>query len=509
MADLDPVIKTIIAEALGEGPDGMRMVGETILNRSQQRGIEPARVVAQPYQYTGYSNPGPAAVRAFNDPAAISAAQAAWQLAQGPDDPTKGANHYYAQGTISQPSWARNMTNTVTHGGHTFYTDRPFTQQSIPRAAPSPSQPTPSMAALRQMSSPTNGNTALQTSLNQYATRERNRVTPAIPPWAAMGMNQGAPVVQSGALSADQKAAANRAALQMNQSYVGQDSKGGTIPYPGVDARMDAARRAALSMGGNFSYAGNQGSGMLRNDRLPQGQPGLPARYGTMSPNQVNAIGVPVAPAPRTTNPRTAPVPANMSSSLMASRGRVAPTPFQRSTAVGTQLSVTPRNAPVPMPANMRPNVAPVPFARPNFGMGGPGFAPVNAAAMAQARTAPQPAIPAWASMAMNQPAPVAPTRPAVGTVLGMAGNGGLQTQGYGGVNNSITQKNFAAAQGQQINPNGTMSLMAGGGPSHFNGVATGGSAYDNNQSAGIAVIAPDAETLARMQAARASRSNG
>lgn len=149
MADnLDPVIKTIIAEALGEGQTGMQMVGETILNRAQQRGLTPEGVVTQPSQYTGYWSPGSAAQKAFNDPNVVTAAQAAWQMAQGADDPTGGANHYFNP-NLAQPSWARNMTPTTTYGGHAFYTDRPVTQQ-VAQSGKAPSPQTQSNSIQRQ-----------------------------------------------------------------------------------------------------------------------------------------------------------------------------------------------------------------------------------------------------------------------------------------------------------------------------------------------------------------------
>ena len=176
--EIDDVIKTLIAEGVGEGTEGMRRIAETILNRAEQRGISPEEVVRQRAQYTGYSNPGPAAVRAQSDPSAISAAQAAWQLAQGPDDPTGGANHYFNP-SIVRPSWAQSMTPTGEYGGHAFYTDRAVPPRNIP---PSIASMSPTAAAVRQMTSPSGGNGALQSALNQVATRERNRVAPQLPP---------------------------------------------------------------------------------------------------------------------------------------------------------------------------------------------------------------------------------------------------------------------------------------------------------------------------------------
>lgn len=141
MADnLDPVIKTLIAEALGEGPEGMRLVAETILNRADKRGMSPTGVVAQPAQYTGYSNPGPSAQRAFNDPIAVAAAQAAWELAQQPGDPTGGATHYWApQGMPGgrDPYWADSETKAggrVKIGNHIFLAHNPVPPRDVPGA---------------------------------------------------------------------------------------------------------------------------------------------------------------------------------------------------------------------------------------------------------------------------------------------------------------------------------------------------------------------------------------
>lgn len=131
----DDILKTLIAEALGEGPEGMRLVAETILNRAAIRDLSPEEVVRQPKQYTGLNSPGPAAKRAWSDPQALSAAQAAWELAQAPGDPTGGADHYYAPGTISQPYWAKGMKPTVEAGGHKFFSSRPLPPGELPQVA--------------------------------------------------------------------------------------------------------------------------------------------------------------------------------------------------------------------------------------------------------------------------------------------------------------------------------------------------------------------------------------
>lgn len=156
------IIDTLIAEAAGQGEESMRRVAETILNRSAIRNLTPEQVVMQANQYTGYSNPGPGAVRSQNNPAVRALAEAAWRTAMEPGDPTGGADHYYAPGTISQPSWARGMTPTGQYGGHNYYSSRPIPPGEIPntvatalsvtptpRVAPSPVTISPDLAQMR------------------------------------------------------------------------------------------------------------------------------------------------------------------------------------------------------------------------------------------------------------------------------------------------------------------------------------------------------------------------
>lgn len=217
--DIQDVINTLIAEGIGEGPEGMRRIAETILNRAEQRGISPAEVVRQRAQYTGYSNPGPGAVQAMRDPNAITAAQAAWQMAQGPDDPTNGANHYWNPNIVN-PSWAGSMQSLGQYGNHAFATDMPNWQRPAPRVAPTPLMASSALQGSRAVTSPSGGNTALQSALEQVATLERNRVTPASVEERVTARNR---VTIAPTKNPALEQAARRAALTMNQSYAGQE----------------------------------------------------------------------------------------------------------------------------------------------------------------------------------------------------------------------------------------------------------------------------------------------
>ena len=278
--DIQDVIRTLIAEGVGEGQEGMRRIAETILTRAEQRGISPAEVVRQRAQYTGYSAPGPAAVRAFNDPAALSAAQAAWELAQGPDDPTGGANHYWNPNIVN-PSWAGGMRQLGRYGNHAFASDRLVPPRDVPnavgtqldvrRTAPTPVSQAPLMASSRSVTSPSGGNSQLQTALNRVAVREGNRVTPASAEDRVTARNRQF-FAQPEPSRPSTNDAARRAALQMTQSYVGQDRAPARVaapaPVPARPSTNDAARRAVLSMGGNQTYAGQSASPRFNGDPL-------------------------------------------------------------------------------------------------------------------------------------------------------------------------------------------------------------------------------------------------
>lgn len=376
--DIQDIINTLIAEGVGEGQEGMRRIAETILNRAEQRGISPAEVVRQRAQYTGYSAPGPGAVRAQSDPVAISAAQAAWQMAQGPDDPTGGANHYFNPNIVT-PSWASAMTPTGQFGNHAFYTDRP-----IPRLPPVPATLSPTSAAVRQMTSPSGGNTDLQTALDRVATRERNRVVPAPAEDRVTARNRtfwqnpdpfnGDPLTPSnGPVVASiptlpSPPATRQVATSTVRPSVSDMVRGNpmqtrnvattiaSIPTrPQVSASDRVRGNSAFPTAAQITAATGFRPPPAIPDRLMPSEPGLPALYG----GNIAGVG---------TN-GIAPIPFTRPATQVAAP-RVAPVPFPRPTAVGTQLSVRPmppmpiarpgiggpfRIAPQPMPASMRP----------------------------------------------------------------------------------------------------------------------------------------------------------
>lgn len=98
--------------------------------------------------------------------------------------------------------------------------------------------------------------------------------------------------------------------------------------------------------------------------------PGVPGgQYSTAGlTGAVNERGLPVTSPIQVASRAPTPFPRPPSFPTQFAAAKVAPVPFPRPTAVGTALDVMPM-PPLPIP---RPRIAPIPFDRPNFGMGGP-----------------------------------------------------------------------------------------------------------------------------------------
>lgn len=122
--DWDDTVNTVIAEAAGEGDDGMAGVAHVIRNRSNIRGKSIGDVVREPDQFTGYASPGAKTVEAMRDPAMRARAEGILRnvlTSDGPD-PTGGADHYHA--TSVNPGWASAMPETTRIGQHIYYNSK-------------------------------------------------------------------------------------------------------------------------------------------------------------------------------------------------------------------------------------------------------------------------------------------------------------------------------------------------------------------------------------------------
>lgn len=114
-----PVL-TLLAEAGGEGFDGMVAVGNVIRNRAAKRGLTVEEVCLQRLQFSCWNDKGVTVYRyAERNRAIWQDALTAWQVS-GTEDITDMADHYFAD-YIAMPKWARGMTETVRVGRHRFF----------------------------------------------------------------------------------------------------------------------------------------------------------------------------------------------------------------------------------------------------------------------------------------------------------------------------------------------------------------------------------------------------
>lgn len=446
------ILKTLIAEAIGEGPEGMRLVAETILNRAAIRGLSPEEVVRQPKQYTGLNSPGASAKKAWNNPEALAAAEAAWQLAQEPGDPTGGADHYYAQDTIDQPWWAKGMTPKGEMGGHTFFSSRPVPPGELPqvasalstvptpRSAPAPVTPSPDMALMRRNAPPTQ----LIPDTFAQLTRPRRNLGDELGMSPVQGGQQQAPMFDAAYDERTGTMRMTREPIDSQGIAVGRSKP--PAPVPAMMSPQLAGRRATdptLQAALDARYPAQlpplppTGPMVTASDRV-RGNPmqtmeqattiaSIPTN-GFPSSAQIEA-GTGFRGAPAIPDRLTVGVlPPALYGGKVAGVGTraVAPTPFMRPASFPTQFASAPKVAPVPF---MRPfgvgtaldtrPMPPMPIARP--GVGGP------------FRVAPQP-MPANMRPQPRQAAPQqAPSRPTPQGYTNV-GNGKLVHDESGGV---------------------------------------------------------------------------
>lgn len=128
--DLIALTLTMIGEARGDGIDGMKAVGCTIMNRVAHpswRGKTISEVCLKPWQYScwnendpnrGYLNSLPVTDRLYQ-----KAANIAQDLIDGTlSDITNGATYYYRAGSL-KPKWAIGQNPCYTLNHHIFFKD--------------------------------------------------------------------------------------------------------------------------------------------------------------------------------------------------------------------------------------------------------------------------------------------------------------------------------------------------------------------------------------------------
>jgi spore germination cell wall hydrolase CwlJ-like protein len=124
VTDLDFVARTVMAEAEGEPYEGKLAVAAVIYNRANKPGwwgttVKDACLTS--YQFSAWNENSPRRNKigewSMDDVTFRDCMRAA---IEGIDnDPTDGADHYYAHEVIPPPSWAEALQTRVI-GGHTF-----------------------------------------------------------------------------------------------------------------------------------------------------------------------------------------------------------------------------------------------------------------------------------------------------------------------------------------------------------------------------------------------------
>lgn len=120
-------VRTLYQEARGEPDDGRKAVAHVLWNRvrSHKWGGTMAEVCLYPMQFSGWNVHDPnrmETARVPDDDPTLSELRAILTAAQTEDDPTTGAQFYYAT-SIPEPTWAQSMTFVGQFGHQRFYRD--------------------------------------------------------------------------------------------------------------------------------------------------------------------------------------------------------------------------------------------------------------------------------------------------------------------------------------------------------------------------------------------------
>lgn len=126
--DLDTLARTAYGEARNETPEGIAAVAWVIKNRANDPaktyGQDIVEVCLKPLQFSCWNTNDKnriSMMRASGGPAYFKVLGICSSVLAGIiSDPTKGANHYFAD-YITPPKWADPNKKTVKIGVHTFY----------------------------------------------------------------------------------------------------------------------------------------------------------------------------------------------------------------------------------------------------------------------------------------------------------------------------------------------------------------------------------------------------
>lgn len=116
------VAAVLMAEAWGEGREGMIAVAEVIRNRADKEGISPLAIVKQPRQFTSLNNTTPPQLirkfwKARDWEIALEISRMLYNEPEKLPGITNGADHY----DNGRPYWAKGRTPVAVVGSHKFY----------------------------------------------------------------------------------------------------------------------------------------------------------------------------------------------------------------------------------------------------------------------------------------------------------------------------------------------------------------------------------------------------
>ena len=115
------VALTILAEARGEGRDGMSAVACVIAQRSLNRNLTPEQVCLQKWQFSCWNGKSEQDLdHLYKSPMAEWALYLEQNIHSMNRAKVGFADHYYAD-WIKAPYWATGRTPTITIGKHLFY----------------------------------------------------------------------------------------------------------------------------------------------------------------------------------------------------------------------------------------------------------------------------------------------------------------------------------------------------------------------------------------------------
>jgi len=139
----DAVVRMMIAEARGEGAQGLQAVGAVIVNRARQTGKTADQIIAEQGQFEpAMTEAGRARMARVNpNSTEYAMASAALDRVLAGEDPTGGADHFYApraQAALGRnaPSWDNGSGADI--GNHRFFR---LGYGGQPGSAPAPSAP--------------------------------------------------------------------------------------------------------------------------------------------------------------------------------------------------------------------------------------------------------------------------------------------------------------------------------------------------------------------------------